>query len=91
MRFDTYLKEQLTNEAFKKEYDALEPEFQVVRAMLDARMKQDLTQRELAERIGIDRSDISRLENGTANPSLKMLKRIAEGLGMRLKIEFIPK
>ena len=91
MRFDTYLKEQLTNEAFKKEYDALEPEFQVVRAMLDARMKQDLTQRELAERIGIDRSDLSRLENGTANPSLKMLKRIAEGLGMRLKIEFIPK
>jgi len=91
MRFDEYLQEQLKNEDFRKEYDALEPEFQVVRAMLDARMSQELTQQELAKRIGVDRSDISRLENGTANPSLKTLKRIAEGLGMRLKIEFIPK
>lgn len=91
MRYEEYLQRQLEDEEVKKEYEALEPEYQIIRAMLDARIKQDMTQKDLAERTGIDRSDISRLENGTANPSLKILKRIADGLGMRLKIEFVAK
>ena len=49
-----------------------------------------ITQKELAERTGITQADISRIENGTRNPSLAMVKRIAEGLGMRLKLEFVP-
>ena len=76
MRYEEYLQRQLEDEEVKKEYEALEPEYQIIRAMLDARIKQDMTQKDLAERTGIDRSDISRLENGTANPSLKILKRI---------------
>ena len=91
MRYEEYLQRQLEDEEVKKEYEALEPEYRIIRAMLDARIKQDMTQKDLAERTGIDRSDISRLENGTANPSLKILKRIADGLGMRLKIEFVAK
>ena len=58
--------------------------------MIDARNKQHITQKELAERTGITQADISRIENGTRNPSLAMVKRIAEGLGMRLKLEFVP-
>ena len=76
MRYEEYLQRQLEDEEVKKEYEALEPEYQIIRAMLDARIKQDMTQKDLAERTGIDRSDISRLENGTANPSLKILKTV---------------
>ena len=54
------------------------------------RMEKNLTQKELAERTGINQADISKLENGTRNPSLKMLKRLAAGMGMALKIEFVP-
>ena len=58
--------------------------------MVNARISQNLTQKELAERTGINQADISKLENGTRNPSLKLLKRLATGMGMALKIEFIP-
>ena len=51
----------------------------------------DMTQKELAERTGINQADISKLENGTRNPSVNLLKRLADGMGMVLKIEFVPK
>ena len=57
--------------------------------MIDARKDQHLTQKELSARTGITQADISRIEKGTRNPSLEMLKRLAHGLGMQLKIEFI--
>ena len=63
----------------------------LIRAMVDARISQNLTQKELAERTGINQADISKLENGTRNPSLKLLKRLADGMGMTLKLEFVPK
>ena len=85
MRYDDYLQEQLKNPDVKKE-----PEMDVIRAMIDARIKNNLTQKELAARTGIDQADISKLENGTRNPSLKLLKRLAHGMGMQLKIEFVP-
>ena len=85
-------KEQLLQDPeVKAEYDALEPEFDIIQAMIDARKKLNLTQKELSERTGITQADISRIENGTRNPSLNMLKRLANGMGMRLKLEFIPK
>ena len=90
MKFDDYLQEQLKDPEFKKEWDDIQPEMDVIRAMIDARIKQNLTQKELAARTGIDQADISKLENGTRNPSLKLLKKLASGLGMQLKIEFIP-
>ena len=76
---------------FKKEYEAIQPELDVIRAIVDARISQNLTQRELAERTGINQADISKLENGTRNPSVNLLKRLADGMGMTLKIEFVPK
>ncbi|GAA6292141.1 hypothetical protein F220043C3_05750 [Enterocloster asparagiformis] len=59
--------------------------------MVEARISQNLTQKELAARTGIDQADISKLENGTRNPSLNLLKRLADGMGMVLRIEFVPK
>lgn len=88
--FQDLLQEQLKDPAFKKEWDDIQPEMDVIRAMIDARIEQNLTQKELAVRTGIDQADISKLENGTRNPSLKLLKKLASGLGMQLKIEFVP-
>jgi len=88
--YKDFLNEQLQNEEFKKEYDALDAEFSIIQAMLDARKAAGLTQKDLAARTGIAQADISRLENGNANPSLKTLQRLADGMGMRLKLEFVP-
>mgnify|MGYP003564656098 FL=1 len=88
--FQELLQEQLKDPDFKKEWDDIQPEMDVIRAMIDARIEQNLTQKELAARTGIDQADISKLENGTRNPSLKLLKNLASGLGMQLKIEFVP-
>ncbi len=85
------LDEQLKNDEFRKEYEAIQPEMDVIRAIVDARVCQNLTQKELAERTGINQADISKIENGTRNPSLNLLKRLADGMGMALKIEFVPK
>ncbi len=83
--------EQMENPAFAKEYEAIQPEMDVIKAIVEARTSQNLTQKELAERTGINQADISKLENGTRNPSVNLLKRLAEGMGMTLKIEFVPK
>lgn len=90
-KFDDFLNEQLQDEEFRKEYENMQPEFDVIRAIIDARTSQNLTQKELAERTGINQADISKLENGTRNPSIKLLKRLAEGMDMMLRIEFVPK
>lgn len=87
--FRETLNKQLENPEFKEAWDALEPEYQVVRAIINARQERNITQKELAEITGITQADISRLENGNANPSLNTLKRLAEGLGMTVKVEFV--
>ena len=61
---DLYLNEQLKNEEFRKEWEENQPEMDIIRAMADARISQNLTQKELAERTGINQADISKLENG---------------------------
>lgn len=88
--FDEMLSKQLQDDEFRKEYEAIQPEMDVIRAIVDARTSQNMTQKELAERTGINQADISKLENGTRNPSVNLLKRLAEGMNMTLKIEFIP-
>ena len=89
--FRETLNQQLKNPEFKKEWDALEPEFDIIKAIVNARSSQNMTQKELSEKIGIPQADISRLENGTRNPTLKLLKRLADGLNMELGIVFVPK
>ena len=76
--FQNLLQEELKDPEFKKEWDDMQPEMDVIRAMIDARIEQNLTQKELAKRTGIDQADI------------KLLKRLAHGMGMQLKIEFVP-
>ena len=88
--FDNYLKDKMKDPAFKAEYDALEPEFAIMQAMIDARRESGMTQKQLSEKTGINQADISRLERGNANPSLNTLQRLAAGMGMTIKLEFLP-
>ena len=88
--FNDFLNEQMKDPEFKAEWDALDPEFAVIEAILAARKKSGLTQQQLSERTGIAQTDISKLERGNGNPSLRTLQRLAAGMGMRVKIEFVP-
>lgn len=89
--FDTYLDEQLQNAEFRKEWNDNKPEMDIMRAIADSRISQNLTQKELSARTGIDQADICKLERGTRNPSLRLLKRLADGMGMELRLVFVPK
>lgn len=84
------LKEKMKEPGFRAEYDALEPEFAIIQAMIDARKNSGFTQKQLSDMTGIDQSDISRIESGNANPSLKTLKRLASAMDKKLVISFIP-
>lgn len=63
----------------------------MIKAIANARASKNLTQKQLADRCGIDQADISKLENGTRNPSINLLKRLAIGMDMVLKIDFVTK
>lgn len=89
--FRNYLNKQMENEEFRTEYEKFEPEFSIIQAVIDARKASNMTQKELSEKTGIAQSDISKLETGSSNPTLAMLKRLADGMGMTVKLQFIPK
>lgn len=88
--YEVFKKEMLEDPEIKAEYDMLEPEFDIIRSLIEARKSLKLTQKELSDRTEITQADISRIENGTRNPSLAMLKRLAKGMGMKLRLEFVP-
>ncbi len=72
--FRESLKEQMENEEFKQEWDKTELEYQIIKAIITAREEKNITQKELAEMTGITQNDISKLENGNANPFYKHSK-----------------
>ena len=83
--------EQMKNPEIAKAYEEIQPEMNVVRAIIDARTFRNMTQKELSLRSGIAQTEISRLERGTRNPSIKLLQRLAEGMDMVLQVTFVPK
>jgi predicted transcriptional regulator len=87
--YKSYKEKVLQNPEVKAEYDELQPEYDIIQAMIDARVSQNITQKELSARTGITQADISRIENGTRKPSLSMVKKLAQGMGMQLKLEFV--
>ena len=88
---DILTEELMEEPEFRKEYEKIQPELDIKRALMQARIQSGMTQMQLSEASGLSQADISRLENGTRNPSLGLLKRLAEAMNSTLKIEFIPK
>lgn len=86
--FDIVLKKALKNPKVKAEYDKLQPEFAVIEAILEARIKRGMTQESIARKIGTKQSAIARIEAGNANPSIGFLQKLAEALGKKLVIQF---
>ena len=89
MKYNDIKEKYLSNPETKKAYEELEPEYQLICAIIEARKEKNISQQELAEVTGINRSDISKIENGNANPSLRTIKRVAEGLGKKVEIRFV--
>lgn len=76
--------------AYVKAYDALEDEFALAKAMIEARAQAGLTQEQLAQRMKTTQAVIARLESGRVKPSTRTLERFAAATGMRLRISFEP-
>ena len=91
MNLKEYKAKKMTDPDFVRAYEDIQPEMNVVRAIIDARISQNMPQKELAEKTGIAQTEISKLENGTRNPSIKLLQRLADGMDMVLNITFTPK
>lgn len=89
--WDQVKKNLLEDDNFKNELDASQPEYEMTRQIIKARIEKNLSQQELAIRAGTDQAHISRLESGRYNPSISYLKRIADGLDMDIRIVFTKK
>ncbi len=86
---ERYLSKQMDDPEFRAEWEAIQPEMAIAQAVIDARVATGMTQQQLAEATGIAQGDISKLERGSGNPSVRTLRRLAAGMGKRLKIEFV--
>lgn len=86
--FQDHLKELLKNPEFKKEWENSEVEYQLGRKLIEARLKRNLSQRDLAKKIGTSQAAISRIEAMNSNPSIGLLKRLAQALELKLRISF---
>jgi len=89
--FERRLANDLKDPEFKKAWEESEAEYQVTKAMVEARHYAKMTQKQLSKRTGIAQADISKIETGQGNPTLSVLQRIANGLDMDLSIQFVPK
>jgi predicted transcriptional regulator len=86
--FERHLQKQLKDPEFATEWERQRPEREYTKAIIAARLEQNMTQRELSERTGIRQSNISRIENGNCSPTVATLQQIADGVGKTLHIEF---
>lgn len=84
--FEEHKKKLLADPEVRKLYDELGLEYELIRAIIDKRLKKNMSQTELAKKVGTGQSAISRLESGSANPSMKLLQKVAIALGARLTI-----
>lgn len=85
--FDTIKSELMRDDEFKSEYEKLQPRYEIISQIIEARKDLNMTQAELARLVGTQKSNISRLESGNYNPSLDFLIRVANSLGKNIKIQ----
>lgn len=78
------------NPEYVAAYDALEDEFALIEALIDARSHADMTQEEVAKAMGTTQAAIARLEGGRSMPSTRTLERFAKATGTKLRISFVP-
>lgn len=90
MTYEAFLAKMMENPEFKAEWERTQPEADIVLSILEARYQARLTQKELSEKSGVAQSDISKIESGRGNPTLKMLMRLAQAMDCHLELKFVP-
>ena len=88
MNLKEYKTRKMQEPEFADAYEEVQAEMNIVRALVDARISRNLSQKELSEKTGINQTEISRLENGTRNPTVRLLQRLADGMDLVLDISF---
>ncbi len=88
MDFQTHKKQLMRNPVFRKAYEESEPEYQIARALIKARLERGYTQKELAKKLHTKQSVISRVENAKTAPTITFLKRLADVLNTSLQVQF---
>ncbi|OIO19950.1 MAG: transcriptional regulator [Candidatus Magasanikbacteria bacterium CG1_02_32_51] len=86
--YQTLKKSLLKDKEIKKVYDDLEPEFRLSQMIIAKRIEKGMSQADLAKKIGTKQPAVARLESGTYNPSVTLLKKTARALGSSLYISF---
>ena len=89
VKFEEVHNRLMKDDEFKAEYEKLKPRYELIAQIIDARNKLNITQEELAQRVGTQKSNISRLESGSYNPSLDMITKIARSLGKQINISLV--
>ena len=79
--------ELMRDPAFRKVYEAQKPKYDLIRAILDARIKRGITQAQIAKRAGTTQSAIARFESGAGNPTLDFMQRVSAAVGARLEVK----
>lgn len=87
VKLDVIKQQLMKDEELKKEYEKLKPRYEIISQIIEARKVMHITQEELARRAGTKKSNISRLESGSYNPSLDFLIKIAGCLDKNIHIE----
>lgn len=85
---DEYIKEQLKDSKFRKEWEKSEAHYQVTRELIRARIEGKISQRELAKKAKTTQAVLSRIENMTVSPSIGLLQKIAHALDKNLEVRF---
>jgi len=89
LALNDYLKKQLKNPDFRKEWEKSEAAYQVTRALIETRIEGKISQREVARKAGTTQAVISRIENMSVSPSIGLLQRIAASLGKKIEIRLV--
>lgn len=87
--FEEIKNDLLKDNEFKTEYEKLKPRYEAIEQIIKARKEQNITQAELAKRVGTQKSNISRLESGNYNPSLDFLTKVSKALGKKLSVQLM--
>ena len=88
---EAFSKKLLANPKVKQAYDDLQPEFAIARTIIEARIKDKVSQEQLAKKMGTGQAVISRLEGANSSPSLSLIKRLASALNLKVELRFTPK
>ena len=88
---EPYFEQRMKDPEFRREYEALEPEFQIIRQIIDLRLKRKMSQAQLAEKVGTQQPSIGRLESRGQIKNLDYLQKIADALDANLEVRLVPR